>query len=338
MGFRNRKQKKHGPDPAELATELSVLDRVLATEAYRGRPLPTFGAPMRCPDCNTYTMVKIESVPVLCARNRCVVCKTEFRVTKRALALVAEAGSAAAAAEAAGVTLESDGDLLAPLPGPTLPTAAPPPPAPSRPVPPAPRPVETPPPPRGAPRPAAPTPAPAAPPAPAAAPERPVTPTEPLSPAPPDVPAAPAAVTPEPAGPEPPIPSRPLTVLLVEDDPADAELLRAVFEPVDGHIRIHHAQTRRDGERLASNPEIDLVLLDLGLPDSAGLTTLTKWTAGRDVPVVVLSGNDNEALAEAATRFGARYFLHKDALSDYLDAGASGAKELVSLLRSSAED
>ena len=125
----------------------------------------------------------------------------------------------------------------------------------------------------------------------------------------------------------------PLTLLLVEDDPADAALLETLLEPVGAMVDIHHAWTRREGESLTRDPSVDLVLLDLGLPDSSGLSTIAQWAPRRSVPLMVLSGNDNAGLREASFSYGARQFLHKGGLSEWVAAGEVGANHMVDLMR-----
>jgi DNA-binding response OmpR family regulator len=101
--------------------------------------------------------------------------------------------------------------------------------------------------------------------------------------------------------------------LLVEDDPADARLIREMLKEVPaGTFQIEHV-TRLDAarERLRQEP-FDVVLLDLGLPDSQGLETLTRaQTANGGVPIVVLTGRDDEAFAMEAMRAGAQDYLVK---------------------------
>lgn len=132
-----------------------------------------------------------------------------------------------------------------------------------------------------------------------------------------------------------PEPEDALHLLLVEDDPADAELVRTVFAPFEPTgVSLRHAETRTEAERVVSNsPDIDLVLLDLGLPDSSGLATLSRWNPSRpSPPVVVLSGNDNAALVDASRHFGAALYVHKRRLVD-LAADHDSASDLVATLR-----
>lgn len=131
-------------------------------------------------------------------------------------------------------------------------------------------------------------------------------------------------------------PAGPLSLLLVEDDPADAALVEAILEPVADEVRMRRAWSRSEGEKLARDPSLDLVLLDLGLPDSSGLTTLHRWQPGRDVPLLVLSGNDNGGLEDASYRYGVHGFLRKQGLFDLLEAGERGTREMVDLFRATA--
>lgn len=132
------------------------------------------------------------------------------------------------------------------------------------------------------------------------------------------------------------VPTGDLTLLLVEDDPADADLVRLVLDGYDkGTVSLLHAETRAEGERLVGrHDDIDVVLLDLGLPDSSGLATLSGWRPARpSPPVVVLSGNGNTGLPEASRQLGAALYVHKHDLVDLAGSG-SGADDLVAAFRS----
>lgn len=104
-----------------------------------------------------------------------------------------------------------------------------------------------------------------------------------------------------------------IRVLLLEDDPADAKLVermlrRITATPFAVEITGRLAQAT---QRLAQG-DIDVVLADLSLPDSAGLATLTGLTAAApDLPVVVLTGNDDDAQAIEALKHGAQDYLVK---------------------------
>ena len=102
-------------------------------------------------------------------------------------------------------------------------------------------------------------------------------------------------------------------VLLVEDNPADARLLKEMLWEVPA-FRFHVAWAGRlcaALERLGEGG-IDVVLLDLSLPDSQGLSTLGKVQGqAPQLPILVLTGLDDEALAVRAVREGAQDYLIK---------------------------
>ncbi|HYE62613.1 MAG TPA: response regulator [Phycisphaerales bacterium] len=105
-----------------------------------------------------------------------------------------------------------------------------------------------------------------------------------------------------------------LSILLVEDNPADARLIEITFAGRhDGQVTVEKAETLAAAiSKLDRTPPVDLVLLDLTLPDSEGLDTL-KAIEGKapEIPVVVLSGHTDEELALSAVREGAQDYLVK---------------------------
>jgi len=104
-----------------------------------------------------------------------------------------------------------------------------------------------------------------------------------------------------------------LSVLLVEDNPADARLIEEILgEAADVSFDLEYAGRLSKGiEHLASG-DVDVILLDLSLPDSKGLDTFTRvHMEAPQVPIVVLSGVDDEALAIQAVREGAQDYLVK---------------------------
>ncbi len=102
-------------------------------------------------------------------------------------------------------------------------------------------------------------------------------------------------------------------VLLVEDNPGDARLfLELVRETGAGRLKLEHVTRLSQALDRLSNDSFDVVLLDLSLPDEQGLTTLTRAHAhAPNVPIVVLTGLDDEALAVKAVRAGAQDYLVK---------------------------
>ena len=130
-----------------------------------------------------------------------------------------------------------------------------------------------------------------------------------------------------------------LRILVVEDNPADADLIHEML-PQTGPLNFQIESVSRLSGALArlESKGIDLVLLDLGLPDSQGLQTFQKLQkAAPDIPVIVLTGTDDQELAVAAVRDGAQDYLVKGRIGgDLLVRAARYALErerLISELR-----
>lgn len=104
-------------------------------------------------------------------------------------------------------------------------------------------------------------------------------------------------------------------LLLVEDNPGDARLTEEMFReaPAGSLPPLRWVDTARAAvQRLADEPGCGAVLLDLSLPDSYGLDTLHAIKShARDIPIIVLSGNDDDELALAAVMAGAQDYLVK---------------------------
>jgi PAS domain S-box-containing protein len=128
--------------------------------------------------------------------------------------------------------------------------------------------------------------------------------------------------------------AQPIHILLVEDNPADARLIEVLFaQQHEGEVKVDRAQTlaealaalNTDAEKEsfaapgAVRRPIDLILLDLTLPDSESLETL-RAVAERapDIPVVVMSGMSDENLALQAVRQGAQDYLVKGRIDGQL--------------------
>ncbi|HLH73807.1 MAG TPA: PAS domain S-box protein, partial [Chloroflexota bacterium] len=104
-----------------------------------------------------------------------------------------------------------------------------------------------------------------------------------------------------------------LHALLVEDNPADARLLREVVaEGGTGRLRLSHEDRLSKALSRLEREQFDVVLLDLSLPDADGLDTLKRAHGhSPSVPIVVLTGLDDEGLALTAVREGAQDYLVK---------------------------
>ena len=104
-----------------------------------------------------------------------------------------------------------------------------------------------------------------------------------------------------------------LRVLLVEDNPGDAELIEEML-PRDGTTLFEVRCVARLSEALecAGADRFDIIILDLNLPDSDGLATLsTMRQQAFRMPIVVLTGNSDEQMALAAIQQGAQDYLVK---------------------------
>lgn len=104
-----------------------------------------------------------------------------------------------------------------------------------------------------------------------------------------------------------------INILLVEDDPGDVTLIRNMLDSARNvPVQVECAQRLADGlEKLQQNT-FDLILLDMGLPDSTGIDTVAKAHArAPDIPIIVLTGHDDEAVGAAAVWAGAQDYLVK---------------------------
>jgi len=102
-------------------------------------------------------------------------------------------------------------------------------------------------------------------------------------------------------------------LLLVEDNPGDARLLREMLNEAGAHkTEMTQAESMGEAERHLAQALFDIVLLDLGLPDAQGLEAVRRARAiAPRVPLVVLTGLDDEALATRALQAGAQDYLIK---------------------------
>ena len=107
--------------------------------------------------------------------------------------------------------------------------------------------------------------------------------------------------------------SESIKVLLVEDNLGDARLLyEGLEEALPGQFGITHVRRLSEAMEYLWEETCNVVLLDLGLPDSHGLDTLVVTRAqAPGVPIVVLTGFQDEALAVEALKGGAQDYLVK---------------------------
>lgn len=111
--------------------------------------------------------------------------------------------------------------------------------------------------------------------------------------------------------------SDPVRILLVEDNPAHARLVRqALLDSSAGEpaawFQLRVAERLSEGLQALAQGGVDVVLLDLSLPDSAGLDTLTSVSGkAPGLPIVVMTGLEDESVAVRALQAGAEDYLIK---------------------------
>ena len=125
-------------------------------------------------------------------------------------------------------------------------------------------------------------------------------------------------------------------VLLIEDNPGDADLVRLRLVESNPSVDVSCVNRLADGIASVQQKPPSLILLDLNLPDSHGAETFRRLLdQAPDVPVVILSGQDDQALALKALQQGAQDYLVKSGVtSAALDRAMRYAMERQALLRS----
>ncbi|MCG8424559.1 MAG: response regulator [Proteobacteria bacterium] len=106
-------------------------------------------------------------------------------------------------------------------------------------------------------------------------------------------------------------------ILLVEDNPGDAELVQTLLQRNTGVVyRTQHVSRLGDAVVALTERPIDVVLLDLGLPDATGDEVVSRLhIVNPHLPIVVLTGNDNDHVQQSSIRAGADDFIGKNNLT-----------------------
>jgi two-component system, cell cycle sensor histidine kinase and response regulator CckA len=107
--------------------------------------------------------------------------------------------------------------------------------------------------------------------------------------------------------------NRPIQVLLVEDNPGDARLLQEILADVtSAEFELIQIDRLEAALQWLNANNCDIILLDLSLPDSHGLETIVRTcTQAPTIPIIVLTGLDDETLAISAMQEGAQDYLVK---------------------------
>ena len=121
-------------------------------------------------------------------------------------------------------------------------------------------------------------------------------------------------------------PDREITVLLIEDSPEWALIAeQRLVRELNGEASVVHHTSLEESKSTLLEGGFDCVLLDLMLPDSAGLETVRGVrTRAPQAPIVVLSGDDDESIALRAVHEGAQ---------DYLVKGRADGHQLARAIR-----
>ena len=118
----------------------------------------------------------------------------------------------------------------------------------------------------------------------------------------------------------------PVRLLLVEDDPQFADLLQTQLRRMRSvDARLESARSLAEALGKLKSTQFGLVITDLSLPDSMGVSTVDALARATDQPIIVLTGDTNPATRAAAMDCGAYDFLSKDSL------GAAVLERLVRL-------
>lgn len=103
-----------------------------------------------------------------------------------------------------------------------------------------------------------------------------------------------------------------MNILLIEDSVADVENIRILLNDAKIRYKLYEANTLSKGFDLVDNNPIDVVLLDLSVGDSTGLSTVTTWVNRvKNIPVVVLTGTGNQRTGHKAVENGAQDYIVK---------------------------
>jgi len=104
-----------------------------------------------------------------------------------------------------------------------------------------------------------------------------------------------------------------ITILLIEDNPGDARLILHMLKEAKGKLyKLKPVERLSAGLQCLAEEKFDAVLLDLSLPDSFGLDTIKKtFDQAPELPIIVLTGTDDDSLAMSALQEGAQDYLVK---------------------------
>ena len=107
--------------------------------------------------------------------------------------------------------------------------------------------------------------------------------------------------------------TKPINILLIEDNPGDVRLVHELLR--DAHdlpINLTVAPSLKEGLRRLATDVIQVILLDLNLPDSTGLSTFSQvYKQARETPVIIMSILEDKETIYEAMQLGAQNYLIK---------------------------
>ena len=107
--------------------------------------------------------------------------------------------------------------------------------------------------------------------------------------------------------------NKPIKILLIEDSPGDYEIvLHMLDKSENAEFELSHSTRLESGLRMFESENFDIVLMDLGLPDSIGIESFKKILGKHPaIPIIVLTGLANEEVGIKAIKYGAQDYLVK---------------------------
>jgi DNA-binding NtrC family response regulator len=108
-----------------------------------------------------------------------------------------------------------------------------------------------------------------------------------------------------------------LNVLLIEDSDTDAFLIQRALNRYHKGVTCHRVATLQAGEEVLQSGGVDLVLLDLGLPDTESpkgtYEKAKRWT--EELPIIIMTNLQDHELAKSMVHEGVADFLNKDLIA-----------------------
>ena len=108
-------------------------------------------------------------------------------------------------------------------------------------------------------------------------------------------------------------------ILLIDHDPAESAKTKAYLNDAGIKFELHHTDTLFEGLNYLASNTVELVLLELNLPDSQGFKTVNSYMdRTSNVPVVILTNTNNEIIGNQSVKAGAQDFLVKNQIDSRL--------------------